>query len=291
MTFNPTITQADIDSQVAKINCCSANLVYSLVANDEQGVENCVCSYKELQYLIGSQETLQSYTAIGVLLSNGTKYSHTYDLANDGTLSQVTVTTSDGDTLFDGGATTYGSISNMITAIISVISGGWTGTHPSSNQIVLTSPYGDFSATTVTISFFGTGGGKIEHYPGLMTGGTPPTYQTAAMNCLTTLQVERIIEGTTKICGCSDCVQNRDAAPQAGAVIVRVSSNGWWEYPSVAGMIQLSQAPLVNKIIDNVFVDNSGRLTLTQYSFDAPTGVITFSWDLTAGQEISVAYH
>ena len=84
---------------------------------------------------------------------------------------------------------------------------------------MLVAPLTVYAGIKVSITFnYVLGGAQV--YTQSFTFGGGAYLMTSAAQCLTTLQVDSIIENTTQICGCAGCTQNEDTTPQANAVVI-----------------------------------------------------------------------
>ncbi len=290
MALSVVHTQADIDAQIQKISCCTANFSYSIVTKEWNGEDVCKCSWKELAYLIGAQDTLSRYSPAGTIMMAGVASQAAFIIPNLGLISSGFVMI--GDTvIYDGNG--FGFLvttAQFLDAIVSNIASGWVAAKTILGLDYLmnfsSSLSGYFSGETLTVSITSEAYKQTYVYTFVMQGGQ--YIQTAAMNCLTPAQAQNIIETSTEICGCSDCTQSTDAPPQPGVAIIyrNVGSQFIWitapdfggvggdEYQDnrLTGLVPGGSTP------DFIVFANPGGTLLTyllDYTFDATTGTLT----------------
>lgn len=283
-TAAPIFSSADITAEVARITCCSGNLAFTLIDNQWKGIKNCECSWQELLYLAGVKEFLSTYSPPNTIVNAGQPAMVSFRLPNNSHQITTIRITVNGLNVYTSNVGQTGTAA-LITSIISgKLTHSFEATTDSAYNINIYTPVDTsyYNGQTVIISYFDVTSGVTVTYTATMSNGQ--YLSTAAMQCLTTPQVQNLFEGSTHICGCEGCTTNTDTTPQPGAVIIYqnvgvisiVISAGDFVGGTYQNNNLIGKTPGGSNPGFNVWSDPGGTLLNypSDYTFNAGTGTI-----------------
>lgn len=205
-------TTAQIQAYAEQFKCCAADKAYSIANDISKGVEVCECEQKDLMYLVYASEILANYVPIGGTAFAGMPSVVGFIVTDNGATSGTATLTVGTTVVWNDVAAIYGSVSLMLQGMIDNALSGWVITKAPYGigqyvVIIKSATSGFFGQQDVTLSFYSEALKLPQLYTGVMNGGQ--FLQTADTVCLTSDEVQQIIENCLKLCGC-DCITNDD---------------------------------------------------------------------------------
>lgn len=284
----PVFTNADLILRDAALACCSANLAYTLVVNESQGIEVCDCSYQELYYLTQTKKTFES--TIDILQNPGVDATASINIVNNAFSISAIVLTINGVAVYSHAS--FATYIDMLSAVAAAsYSSGIDVTWNGGYVLSFTSPAANhYNGVSIHFQYFDNGVAKaLLQFSTQFAGGE--AIQSFPPTCLTDARIEQIFENTAEICGCSECAITSDAPTPVNAIVInRVSIYPLVIHFTAADFVGLNYTPtgaysLVGKHAGggtpqfDVYSDAGSGVLLTygtEYTFNSGSGTLIF---------------